>query len=111
MDESRSPLVKAIIAAEQVRRDLPASIEELIPALDATRDARVTRCHGNLACIEMDDHGQGDFERVCSDPVATELVRRGLVRDARSDPGFVADVMASDNEEAKSLLRERGITE
>ena len=63
--------------------DLPATIEELIPALDASRDARVTRCHGSLACIEMDDAGDGAFERVCADPVATELVRRGLVRDAR----------------------------
>jgi hypothetical protein len=63
--------------------DLPATIEELIPALSADRDARVTRCHGTLACIEMDDAGGGPFERVCTDPVASELVRRGLVRDAR----------------------------
>jgi hypothetical protein len=63
--------------------ELPQTVIEILPALDASRDARVTRCHGTLACIEMDDDGNGPFERVVTDEVASELVRRGLVRDAR----------------------------
>lgn len=62
---------------------MTATLQELLPALSADRDARVTRVHGTLACIEMDDAGYGEFARVISDDAASELVALGLVRDAR----------------------------
>lgn len=62
---------------------MTATLQDLLPALSADRDARVTRVHGTLACVEMDDVGEGEFARVISDESATELVALGLVRDAR----------------------------
>lgn len=62
---------------------LPATICELLPALSKDRDARVVRVYGDLACIEMDDCGQGEFSRICSAEVAAELVNMGICRDAR----------------------------
>ncbi len=62
---------------------MTATLTELLPALTADRDARVTRVHGTLACIEMNDAGEGEFARVITDSAADELVALGLVRDAR----------------------------
>ena len=61
---------------------LSATTVELAPALTADRDARVTRANGTTA-IEMDDAGEGEFWRATSEKEADELVRLGLVRDAR----------------------------
>ncbi len=60
-----------------------ATLTELIPALTADRDARVICIHGTLACIEMNDAGEGEFVRVITDSAADELVALGAVRDAR----------------------------
>ncbi len=60
-----------------------ATLQDILPALTAERDARVTRVHGTMACIEMNDDGTGEFARVVSNAEADELVALGIVRDAR----------------------------
>ena len=70
---------------------LRATIVEMLLALTAERDARVTsHADRDLASIEMDDAGAGEFERTITDREASELVRLGVVRDAREYEVLVA---------------------
>ena len=62
---------------------LRATLAELADALTPDRNARVESGPDGLACVCMDDAGQGEFSRVITDNEATELVRLGLCRDAR----------------------------
>lgn len=64
-------------------KELRATTEEMAASLSPARDARVTSCCGGLARVVMDDDGFGEFERVVTNDEADELVRRGVVRDAR----------------------------
>lgn len=65
--------------------NLSATTVEIIDALTADRDARVEThvCGNDMASLMMDDHGSGEFHRTISSREANELVRLGLVRDAR----------------------------
>ena len=65
--------------------ELPTTIVEMLDALTADRDARVERSSysADVCGIVMDDAGDGEFWRACTHQTADELVRRGLVRDAR----------------------------